>query len=89
MNNIVSAVDTCTTRVPLFSLNMNKNLLSQNQQQYQILNIPFLFFNDKTYNKNIRDGSGILNHESRLKKSEQKSEGIMNHIISQTVNHES
>ena len=30
-------------------------------------------------------GSGILNHESRLKKSE----GIMNHIISQAVNHES
>ena len=33
-------------------------------------------------------GSGILNHESRLRKLK-KSEGIMNHIISQAVNHES
>ena len=33
-------------------------------------------------------GSGMLNHESRLKKVK-KSEGIMNHIISQAVNHES
>ena len=33
-------------------------------------------------------GSRILNHESRLKKVK-KSEGIMNHIISQVVNHES
>ena len=35
--------------------------------------------------KLIGGESGILNHESGLKKSE----GIINHIISQTVNHES
>ena len=34
-------------------------------------------------------GSGILNHESRLKivKKVKKSEGIMNHIIWQAVKH--
>ena len=36
----------------------------------------------------VGGGSGILNHKSRLKKVK-KSEGIMNHIISQAVNHES
>ena len=36
----------------------------------------------------IGGGSGIFNHESRLEKVK-KSEGIMNHIILQAVNHES
>ena len=38
--------------------------------------------------QDIGGGSGILNYESRLKEVK-KSEGIMNHIISQAVNHES
>ena len=37
----------------------------------------------------IGGGSRILNHESRLKKSEEQLEGIMTHIISQAVSHES
>ena len=65
----------------MFKISQNVLIIVQIKTlKFDLLNLDFL--------ANFGGGSGILNHESRSIKVK-KSEGIMNHIISQVVNHES